>query len=472
MASRTRRALPTPQTLALAGALTLWAAGADAQRAPAPTLANPSQVFSALDALIADVATNPDYTDEAAVTLQAQIEDAYGAFVQPNPVDVTFGQWPTEMDPTLPAAPLRLEQIWLVDSFSQEIVESTCPPDAPCEFPDVWDIKAFRIYTVWRIGTRANVAEIEESFAGQNGRGVRLWLEGQELDQAFGGTFAPGDYHAYLPLAKDVVVIVFRPHAWYPAAPPWPAWNIYLQLTKPNGIPIVGFDANGSPVVYGKGSSPASHRSATVVPKPELESFWTATIGESVTSGRCTTCHSMDTPEKIRQRHNGLIDQIAIFETPSILVPGKTVWSCNNCHESNLPYLGESSPFEEGKWATPTQGMDIHWAQIVNDHPLDWPHEICSRMVANMPTHALRAKHFHEDARLFWAVEKGELPDPTLPDLPTAPPHDHDEFLRRFDVWNDSGAHCPPSVADAGSTGGWAAFDHDDFPAIQTANQR
>jgi hypothetical protein len=28
-------------------------------------------------------------------------------------------------------------------------------------------------------------------------------------------------------------------------------------------------------------------------------------------------------------------------------------------------------------------------------------------------------------------------------DLETAPPHDYNEFLRRFDLWNNFGAPCP-----------------------------
>ncbi len=431
-------------SLALALALLLDSGAARAQTSGFAPRSEPP----AFEELIEDVAENPAYTPEARDILIEQADGGFEDFVTTNPIQTQIGNWPLEAFEPLPNAPLALERIFLVDSYDGGIVESTCPPAAPCEFPDEWDIKAFRVYTVWRASSPSDIADLERHFLAQDGRGVRMWLEGQELSQAFGGTFSPGDFHAYVPPSTDQLVIVFRPHAWYPAAPPWPVWNIYFQLTEENGLPLIDLDRWGNPIVVGHVANPTSHRSATVVPKPVLRSFWTATIGESVSSSRCTGCHTMDTPEKIRERHGGLIDGLAIVTEPSILVPGKSVYTCSNCHEGYFDYLGESSSFAEGKWATPTQELDINWAQIINDHPLSWPHRICDRMVTNMPTHELRHEHFHEDARLFWAVEKGELPDPNLPPLPTAPPHDHDEFVRRFDVWNDSGAHCPPLVPD------------------------
>ena len=63
-------------------------------------------------------------------------------------------------------------------------------------------------------------------------------------------------------------------------------------------------------------------------------------------------------------------------------------------------------------------------------------------MVTHLPTHALREQHFHEDARLFWAVEKGELPL-GYSSLPTASPASYTQFIDRFDTWNDSNAPCP-----------------------------
>jgi hypothetical protein len=61
---------------------------------------------------------------------------------------------------------------------------------------------------------------------------------------------------------------------------------------------------------------------------------------------------------------------------------------------------------------------------------------------SNMPTHELRHEHFHEDARLNWAVASGQLPlgaGYVLPAFPLI----YDLFLETFDRWNDSGANCP-----------------------------
>ena len=74
--------------------------------------------------------------------------------------------------------------------------------------------------------------------------------------------------------------------------------------------------------------------------------------------------------------------------------------------------------------------------------PQNWARNISNRMVQNLPTPTLRAKHFHEDARLAWAVGTGKMPSPVF-SVPTAPPHDYAVFVDRFDEWNEAGAPCP-----------------------------
>jgi hypothetical protein len=177
-----------------------------------------------------------------------------------------------------------------------------------------------------------------------------------------------------------------------------------------------------------------------VVPNPNLESFWANTIGITLLSERCTTCHSLDTQAELDLRHAGING--SAFPIASLLVLGESVLHCANCHEAQLPYLQPGGGFNEHIWATPTPQLDIDWAQIMDDYPTTWPTEICNRMVTHLPTHMKREKHFHEDARLFWAVEKGELPL-GQPNLPTAAPNNYADFVDRFDTWNDSGAPCP-----------------------------
>ena len=62
-------------------------------------------------------------------------------------------------------------------------------------------------------------------------------------------------------------------------------------------------------------------------------------------------------------------------------------------------------------------------------------------MKQNLPTHELRRKHFHEDARLYWAVEDPKIWAKYL--LPRAYPEDFALFLAYIDAWNDNGAGCP-----------------------------
>ena len=77
---------------------------------------------------------------------------------------------------------------------------------------------------------------------------------------------------------------------------------------------------------------------------------------------------------------------------------------------------------------------------IIAADTTNWPRNICNRMVASMPNPETREKHFHEDARLFWAVESGRVPGGQKP---TAQPQDYDTLIDRFDEWNEAGAPCP-----------------------------
>ena len=87
--------------------------------------------------------------------------------------------------------------------------------------------------------------------------------------------------------------------------------------------------------------------------------------------------------------------------------------------------------------------MGINWGEIINADVDGSMRNLCNRVVENLPSHSAREHHFHEDARLFWAVASGKAPPPSSKELGTAAPHVYPLFLRHFDTWNDAGAPCP-----------------------------
>ena len=95
----------------------------------------------------------------------------------------------------------------------------------------------------------------------------------------------------------------------------------------------------------------------------------------------------------------------------------------------------------ERRWATPTTALGIDWLEIIVPDTETWARNVSNRMVTTLPTSELRRQHFHEDARLHWAVELGYTHSGGS--LPTAPPHDFGVFLERFDIGNEAGAPCP-----------------------------
>jgi hypothetical protein len=401
-------------------------------------------------ALLSDIDSNPAFSERTKEILGEQVRSGFEGFAQASPGDTSLS--PNEFE-GVSEGQFSLESVFLVEPFSGQVVTADCSA-SPCAIPEVWDIEVDRVYLSWKVISSAALAKLEEYIngPGADGRSMKVSLNGVELTQAANLT-SPGDFRVYTSQTgcgtdhlSPCMVTVFRRHAWYPAPPPWPAWNVSIELwgTEVLAVPIVDVDEWGNPITISSVQVLEGVRNGTVEPRPYLQSFWTDTIGASTLSQRCTTCHDMDTTQKIYARHNGTIDGTPVVQEPSILVPGKSVLHCYNCHEVSLPYLGPGSSFPENKWATPTPELDINWAQIINDHPNTWPSEICGRMISNMPTAALRQQHFHGDARLFWAVATGDLPVPKLgQSLPTASPHDHTEFLRRFDIWNERGAHCP-----------------------------
>src|SRR4029434_8700993 len=80
-----------------------------------------------------------------------------------------------------------------------------------------------------------------------------------------------------------------------------------------------------------------------------------------------------------------------------------------NCHDGGLGNPGTSlvlswagGAFTETKWKAPYVDLDLDWRNKTAP-------EICARVKENLPTHELRHKHFHEDARLSWAIQEPKI---------------------------------------------------------------
>lgn len=183
---------------------------------------------------------------------------------------------------------------------------------------------------------------------------------------------------------------------------------------------------------------------STIQAPAYVDSFWLETIGQTVSSERCTSCHAMDTAAKIHDHHGGIEGEVVLVA--SALNASQQIYSCQNCHACGPEKCsgGSLGEFGENRWATPTQVQDINWAALINANPATWPAVVCQRMKTYLTTPQARAQHFHEDFRLFWAVADGTVVGHGGGQLQTAPPHSYSAFIDRFDRWNDNGAPCPP----------------------------
>lgn len=415
------------------------AAPIEPDEAPAPT-------FELHEEVLANVQSNVDLASRTKTVLGDQVLSSFQDFASTS--DTSYLQPDEQVMVPINQAQFHLRMVLIKEHYSGGMIVSNCAPNTPCEFPAIYDTQSEWVYLIWEFWSAADRANVQTYVDGDEGREFVMIVDGQKLTRA-ADLQSPGDFRVYFPTSGNQMVTPVRKDAWYPSTMPWSSWHVAIQLwgdPDEGEVPIWDFDPWGNPIFLGLGPLPnkkTGERAGIVVPKPAVQSFFSATIGATVVSERCTTCHEMDTETKIEDRHNGIIDGWLITQEPSLLVAGQTVNHCSNCHEDHLPYLGLSSSFPESIWATPTPSMDIDWAQIMNDHPYTWPSEICNRMVSNMPTPAIRAQHFHEDARLFWAVAKGELPGPIGGDLPRATPFVYSKFIDRFDAWNASGAVCP-----------------------------
>lgn len=314
--------------------------------------------------------------------------------------------------------PLRLLRVWAQGLRAAET--TTCSGGNLCAFPNEFDVAGFGPVLTYRLETM-NGATAQQYLDGVGGKRIRVLLNGFELarDTSYSAWVAPCGS------SGDCLQVSVPESAWYPEAPPWPTWRVEVLL-EDDQLRVDDIAC--------------TH---LIQPAEKLKSFWLYTIGETVSSSRCTSCHGMNTRQQILLHHQGYFSESDIEVIPSALHPTtQSIYGgavCANCH-----FHFPANTFDEERWATPTPEQNIDWGELIVANFVNWPYALCNRMVTNLDTPALRAKHFKEDARLFWAVGSGLLPFGGP--LPTAPPHDYLTFVWDFDRWNDHGAPCPPDL--------------------------
>lgn len=415
-----------------------------ARSAQAPKLADrlPDDIMirARKSALQIDVEQNPVYTDAAIAALVDQIQTGFSEFDQTgrkvtkkSPYD--FGL-PGAIAPTK-SQPVQLERISLEDPYLRKEVAQVCAATGSCEMPLDYNISIPSVKLVWSFRNASERNRFLGYINESSSRRLDLSINGEVLRRrAVNGIATRNfDYQASYEtggacgqsMSLGCLVVVVQRGAWFDGPAPWTDWNVRIEGSRKVSNIL------GQSLTYVERTA-----QRTVRAKSQVKDFFTATIGKSTMSERCTTCHRIDTPQKIVDQHTpGYTSVEQIGTDPSIVNADEEVNYCSNCHESGLP-----QDFHETRWATPTPMQDINWGEIINDNPSEWPLEICDRVVGNLESAEARREHFHEDARLFWAVADGEVQGFDVA-LPTAHPNDYDRFLDHFDAWNAAGAPCP-----------------------------
>ena len=337
----------------------------------------------------ADLRENPDLSIAAKAAIRRQIQDDFSEF------RLTYERDQPVIEP--PCGRVDPQPITLIRVTAQGLLrEATtdCSGGNICAFPNDYDVGGSGPTLIYRLDT-FSAATILRYRNGEDGKSMHVFVNDVEIPL---GTLAfvnlvGCDPSSGIPANSDLadcMAVTINEAAWYPPSAPWPTWHVRVELQD---------------------DDPRSEEFQCVhhiQPAEKLKSFWLYTIGESVASARCTTCHGMDTEQLILLRHNGL--DVEVERIPSALHPATQFingGNCGNCHF--LP----SQYFAESRWATPTAEQNIDWGKIIVANFVNWPYAVCETMVTNLPTPELRAKHFHEDARLFWAVAKLSCQYPT-----------------------------------------------------------
>jgi hypothetical protein len=442
-----------------------------------------------------DIRANPYLTDVTKAAILSQKSKGFPGTETSNSQSGNSQSGAAAAQPNLPAIQLPGIKLGNVRYGSPEgTIDHDCAAD-PCQLDTIFDIRPQWLDISYRLTGPLTAGEVREHIEGAAGRSLKLVINNRVYEA--GGSVANGADYLAMALDKPCyyasaaqpdehcLSLLLNTALLFGAQPPFQNWSIALSfLTEPAPGPATAGRAGAiGPVTKPDLSQSNRTRSNTqpggaraqaqadgdrqisagaaaaggsaYPPRTDftmhsyirmpasLKSFWLATIGKSVTSQRCMSCHAMDSPAKLLD-HHGFVSANDIVMVASALTPGEQIHSCVNCHACG-PENCElaAGDFSENRWATPTQVQNINWAQIMNDNPATWPSVICNRMVTNLPTPHLREEHFHGDYRLFWAVADGNVIGPGGRQLDRAPPLSYSAFIENFDRWNFYGARCP-----------------------------
>ena len=169
---------------------------------------------------------------------------------------------------------------------------------------------------------------------------------------------------------------------------------------------------------------------------------------------RCTTCHHMGDTVAIWAQHKGnTVVTPSGFPNPK---PDDTASGCDGCHfdirqsaELNggkAKFLGQLGAFTDYEWKSPAFTKNINWEKKVDAK------DVCTTVVGHLPTQAQLHKHFHNDARLAWAVTAADVQFTGLgyagsgpqQQKDSAPPGNYAKFLAIVDRWLEIGFPCKP----------------------------
>lgn len=163
---------------------------------------------------------------------------------------------------------------------------------------------------------------------------------------------------------------------------------------------------------------------------------------------RCTTCHHMGDSAAIYEQHK----KYTVAGGLSGLKPDDASSGCSNCHQDirqaetsgggKAKFLGQLGTFTDFEWKSPAFSKNINWEKKKDAR------DVCTTVVAHLPTKEALHKHFHNDARLAWAVTAADVQFPASGGSPqpkdSAPPGDYAKFLAIVDKWLAIGFPCKP----------------------------